>query len=82
MILSQPPKMTEEDDTFQEEQKVQIDFSNMEGEEEEPEAHRFVIHRDSTGSYELVDRLQREEQEDDRVSVVMGAVLCSVMLWK
>jgi len=78
VILSQPPKVTEEDDTFQEEQKVQIDFSNSD-EEEEPESHRFIIHRDSTGSYELVDRLQRnEEQEEDRVGV--GVSLCCVIV--
>lgn len=52
---------------------MQIDFKN---EDQEPEAHRFVIHRDSMGSYELVDNMQPSEQPAERVRMVKRNMYC------
>ena len=47
---------------------MQIDFKTQ---DQEPKAHRFVIHRDSTGSYELVDKLNPDDLVEERVSTVL-----------
>lgn len=65
ILLPQPPAPDIDDDEQQEHQKVQIEFQTLES---EPRAHRFVIHRDSTGSYEVLDNLQLEETVEIPVS--------------
>ena len=65
-LLRKPPVQGEDTDQ-QEHQKVQIEFKSL---EEEPEAHRFIIHRDSTGSYEVVDRFHPDPDEADKAEEV------------
>lgn len=50
---------------------MQINFKTL---DHEPQAHRFIVHRDSAGSYELIDKLGSEDMAESQVSGGGGEV--------
>ena len=61
MLLTHPPLYDPEASKQQEHQQVQVDFKTSE--EEEEDAHCFIIRKDQIGSLELLDSFQPDKEK-------------------